>query len=164
MLLIIKEHLAKAEYRMPLKWGIKGSHSIYKDKYQLIFSPGRSEKSRMHSLKPLAKRRSLSCCKIATPIQKGKEELPNSSVSHRWKILCSGNTSVWKGTEINTTKGDILQNVFEETNPSRGGTIGSCKWDNSKQHAHSDKKGIILYIISMICMCMQHLLNMAPWL
>lgn len=56
-------------------------------------SPGRSENSRMHSLKPLARRRSLSCCRMATPMQKGKEELPSSSVSHRWKILCSGNTS-----------------------------------------------------------------------
>lgn len=44
-------------------------------------------------MKPFARRRSLSCCSMATPMQKGKEELPNSSVSHRWKILCSGNTS-----------------------------------------------------------------------
>lgn len=58
--------------------------------------PGRSEKSRIHSLKPLARRRSLSCCNMATPIQKGNEELPSSRVSHRWKILCSGNTSVQK--------------------------------------------------------------------
>lgn len=57
------------------------------------FSPGKSENSRMHSLKPLARRRSRSCCRMATPMQKGKEEFPNSSVSHRWKILCSGNTS-----------------------------------------------------------------------
>lgn len=55
--------------------------------------PGRSEKSSMHSLKPLASRRSLSCCRIATPMQKGKEEFPKSRVSHRWKILCRGNTS-----------------------------------------------------------------------
>lgn len=55
--------------------------------------PGRSEKSSMHSLKPLANRRSLSCCRIATPMQKGKEEVPKSRVSHRWKILCRGNTS-----------------------------------------------------------------------
>lgn len=62
-------------------------------KYWLTFLPGRSEKSRMHSLKPLANRRSLSCCSMATPIQKGNEELPSSNVSHRWKILCRGNTS-----------------------------------------------------------------------
>lgn len=60
----------------------------------MTFLPGRSEKSRMHSLKPLANRRSLSCCNIATPIQNGNEELPRSNVSHRWKILCSGKTSV----------------------------------------------------------------------
>lgn len=55
--------------------------------------PGRSEKSRMHSLKPLARSRSRSCCRIATPIQNGNEEMPSSSVSHRWKILCRGKTS-----------------------------------------------------------------------
>lgn len=58
-----------------------------------ILLPGRSENSKMHSLKPLARRRSLSCCSMATPIQKGNEELPRRRVSHRWKILCSGNTS-----------------------------------------------------------------------
>lgn len=68
-------------------------------KCRCIFSPGRSENSRMHSLKPLARSRSLSCCSMATPMQKGKEELPSSSVSHRWKILCSGNTSVCETTQ-----------------------------------------------------------------
>lgn len=66
-----------------------------KAKYCLVSLPGRSEKSRMHSLKPFASRRSLSCCSMATPIQKGNEELPSSNVSHRWKILCKGNTSAY---------------------------------------------------------------------
>lgn len=64
-------------------------------KFHLVTSiPGKSEKRRMHSLKPLAKSRSRSCWRIATPIQNGKEEFPRSKVSQRWKILCSGNTSV----------------------------------------------------------------------
>lgn len=67
--------------------------NVRKYVYCIIYIPGRSEKSRMHSLKPLASRRSLSCCRIATPMQKGKEELPSNKVSHRWKILWSGNTS-----------------------------------------------------------------------
>lgn len=77
------------------------------------FSPGRSENSRMHSLKPLARRRSRSCCSMATPMQNGKEELPNSSVSHRWKILCSGNTSRESLTNRNYFKEEGSWKVFE---------------------------------------------------
>lgn len=84
-----------------LKINYRSRYKVYPESEMYLhinkFSPGRSENSRMHSLKPFARRRSLSCCRMATPMQKGNEELPKSSVSHRWKILCSGNTSreIW---------------------------------------------------------------------
>lgn len=54
---------------------------------------------------------------MATPMQKGKEELPNSSVSHRWKILCSGNTSRESLTEVcyfNVGEGGRMETVGVE--------------------------------------------------
>jgi len=53
-----------------------------------------SENSKIHSLKPNFSSWPRSCRRIATPMHNGKDELPSSSMSHRWNILCSGNTSV----------------------------------------------------------------------
>ena len=58
-----------------------------------LHPPGMSEKSKMHSLKPKDRSRSRSWYRMATPMHSGKEELPSSKVSHRWRILCIGNTS-----------------------------------------------------------------------
>lgn len=50
--------------------------------------PGMSENMRMHSLKPeeyASDRMScLSCCKIARPTKRGKEQFPSNMVSQRW--------------------------------------------------------------------------------
>ena len=58
--------------------------------------PGMSEKSKIHSLKPNFNSWPRSCRRMATPMHSGNDELPSSSMSHRWNILCSGNTSVNK--------------------------------------------------------------------
>lgn len=42
--------------------------------------------------------------------------------------------------------------------------MGSCEQDKRIQWAHSEKWRISRYIMSMICMCMVHLLNVALWL
>lgn len=55
--------------------------------------PGMSENRSMHSLKPNVNSWSRSCCNMAIPMQSGNEELPSSNVSHKWNILCNGNTS-----------------------------------------------------------------------
>ena len=77
---------------------------LYCDKRQRKWNtmqciPGMSEKSKMHSLNPNLSSWSRSCRRMATPIQRGNEELPSSSMSHRWKILCSGNTSVYNNID-----------------------------------------------------------------
>ena len=48
---------------------------------------GMSEKRRIHSLKPDSSKVSRNCIRTANPMHKGKEELPNNSLSHKWKIL-----------------------------------------------------------------------------
>lgn len=35
-----------------------------------------------------------SCCSMEIPVNSGYELSPSRSLSHRWMILCSGNTSV----------------------------------------------------------------------
>lgn len=112
----------------------------------------------MHSLKPLARRRSLSCCNMATPIQKGKEEFPNSSVSHRWKILCSGKTSTRRVQQRRN-----LQNNISKKSPE-GWTTRSCKNGNNIGHVHNGKRTICLYIKIIICMRRTHSLNASHWL
>ena len=56
--------------------------------------PGMSVKRRMHSLNPYCNSLSWNWFKMATPIQRGNEELPSNKVSHKWTILCNGKTSV----------------------------------------------------------------------
>ena len=60
---------------------------------------GRSENKRIHSLKPEVKRESRNCFNIANPTKSGNEESPNKSLSHKWSILWSGNTSKIKKFE-----------------------------------------------------------------
>ena len=62
--------------------------------WSLVKLPGISENRRMHSLNPKERSLSLSCCRMATPIHNGRDELPNNRVSHRCIILCIGNTSI----------------------------------------------------------------------
>lgn len=47
----------------------------------------------MHSLKPDDSSVSLSCRSIPTPINNGKAGPSTSNASHKWTILCRGNTS-----------------------------------------------------------------------
>ena len=68
--------------------------------FSLLFKntnvPGISENKRMHSLNPNDRRPARNCCSMDTPMHIGNDELPSNKVSHRWNILCNGNTSVGK--------------------------------------------------------------------
>lgn len=57
---------------------------------------GRSENSRMQSLKHELNKVVFSCCNIDIPTNNGYELSPKSSLSHRWMILCKGKTSTNK--------------------------------------------------------------------
>jgi hypothetical protein len=74
-------------------WGVLQNISIESFKHRSMSISGMSEKRRIHSLNPDSNKDSRSCCNTARPMQRGNEEFPSNNLSHKWKILWSGNTS-----------------------------------------------------------------------
>lgn len=78
--------------------GVKLNVFVDKTTHFSISTSGKSEKSKMHSLNPEVKSRSLSCVRTERPICKEYDEFPSSTLSQRWRILYNGKTS---GIEFN---------------------------------------------------------------
>jgi len=99
--------------------------------------PGMSEKSKMHSLKPNFNSWPRSWRRMATPMHSGKDELPSNSMSHKWNILCSGNTSVniticytLSHSTVNTVLYEPWADKIRLTNFQSGYYM---KWSNTTQ-------------------------------
>ena len=74
--------------------GVLQNISIESFRQRSMSISGISEKRSIHSLNPDSNKESRSCCKTDKPMQRGNEALPSNNLSHKWKILCRGNTSV----------------------------------------------------------------------
>lgn len=75
---------------------------------------GKSENNKMHSLNPELNSLSLNWVRTDNPICNGNEESPKRSLSHKCRILCSGNTSEEKKVMILTLE-ESLDYIYVKT-------------------------------------------------